>query len=83
MHDLLEGVIPKELKHLFHYLVCDKKAISVYEIHCRLACFNYGKIDFKDKPSANLTLSSITNKANLTQQGSIKISTETDEGQAK
>ena len=43
MHDLWEGVIPKELKLLFHYLVCDKKAISFHEINCRLACFNYAK----------------------------------------
>ena len=61
MHDLLEGVMPKELKLLLHYLVYVRKALSVAQVNNRLASFNYGSAEMKDKPSPNITESSLRN----------------------
>ncbi len=50
MHDLLEGVIPYEMKLLLQYLV-EKKYITARTLNQRLKSFNFGYSELSDKPS--------------------------------
>lgn len=55
MHDLLEGVVEKEIKLVMNYLVYSSKVITVANINNRIASFSYGIIESKNKPSSNFT----------------------------
>ena len=50
MHDVLEGVIPYEMKLLLEYLV-DKKYIATDTLNHRLKSFDFGYTETSDKPS--------------------------------
>lgn len=50
MHDLLEGVVQFEIKHLLLHLT-STKIINIEEINRRIFVFNYGRIDRCTKPS--------------------------------
>ena len=51
MHDQLEGVLPLEIKMLIRKLVQEHRQISLELINERIANFNYGHVDQKNKPS--------------------------------
>lgn len=61
MHDLLEGVVPFEIKNVLRYLVVTKKYFSVDLLNSKLNSFQYGYKDRKNKPKANFTLIDLKN----------------------
>jgi hypothetical protein len=50
MHDILEGVIPYEMKLLLEFLV-EKKYIAVNTLNNRMKSFDFGYTETSDKPS--------------------------------
>lgn len=52
MHDLLEGVVPFELKLVLFSFIYEQKLFTLELLNCRLACFDYGSCDRKNKPTA-------------------------------
>jgi len=52
MHDLLEGIVPFELKLILFSFIFDRKYFSLELLNARIACFDYGYIDRKNKPTA-------------------------------
>ena len=52
MHDLLEGIVPFELKLLLFSYIYDRKLFSLEFLNSRLASFDYGSCDRKNKPTA-------------------------------
>lgn len=49
MHDLLEGIVPLEIKKLLHYHITVKHSFTLAEYNDRLINFNYG-YSVWDKP---------------------------------
>ncbi|KAJ1531357.1 hypothetical protein ONE63_000041 [Megalurothrips usitatus] len=54
-HDLLEGVVPLDLKLVIRQFVFVDKFFSVRDLNLRIASFAYGVPDSKNKPSANMS----------------------------
>jgi len=52
MHNLLEGIIPFELKLILASFIFDKKYFSLQMLNARLANFDYGYLNRKNKPTA-------------------------------
>jgi len=52
MHDLLEGVVPFELKLILFHFIYDRKYFSLPLLNARLASFDYGFSDCRNKPTA-------------------------------
>jgi hypothetical protein len=52
MHDLLEGVVPYELKLMLASFIFDKRYFTLAVLNARLASFDYGYSDRKNKPTA-------------------------------
>ncbi len=52
MHDLLEGVVPYELKLIFSSFIFEKKYFTLEFLNGCLASFDYGCSDRKNKPTA-------------------------------
>lgn len=50
MHDLLEGVIPYEMKLLLNHLI-NEKYFTISTLNYRLRCFDFGYSELSDKPS--------------------------------
>lgn len=50
LHDLLEGVVPYELKLLLNYLI-ENKYITVAIVNERINSFDFGYSELSDKPS--------------------------------
>lgn len=50
MHDFLEGVLPLEIKLIISTLI-EEEYFTLEELNTRLAAFNYGFVDMKNKPS--------------------------------
>lgn len=51
MHDLLEGVIPYELKALLTHFITTAKYFRLEELNDRLSSFEYGYTEMSDRPS--------------------------------
>ncbi len=51
MHDLLEGVVPLEMKLLLTYLVDDAKCFSIATLNDRLSQFDFGYSEKSDTPT--------------------------------
>lgn len=51
MHDLLEGIIPYEMKLLLTHLVVDSKYFTIATLNDRLKRFNFGYSELSDVPS--------------------------------
>lgn len=51
MHDFLEGIVPYELKLILWSFIFDKKYFSTEVLNARLASFDYGCSDRKNKPT--------------------------------
>ncbi len=51
MHDQLEGVLPLEIKMLVRKVVQEYRLITLDGLNERIANFNYGPVDQKNKPS--------------------------------
>ena len=50
MHDILEGVLPLEIKELIkHYI--DKKVLSLGQLNKAIESFKYGGLDLSNKPT--------------------------------
>ena len=69
MHDILEGVAPYELKLILSSFVFDKKYFSLELLNARIASFDYGCNDRRNKPTA-LTAAELRDqqKYNLNQK---------------
>jgi hypothetical protein len=52
MHDFLEEIVPYELKLILSSFIFDKRCFSLELLNDRLASFNYGYSDRKNKPTA-------------------------------
>ena len=52
MHDLLEGVIPYELKLMLSYFVTECRYFTLSQLNERLANYEFGYTEIADKPSA-------------------------------
>lgn len=50
MHDDLEGTAPVVIVNVLNFLIYDEKIISLEKINSRIATFNYGIIEKKNKP---------------------------------
>ena len=50
MHDILEGVLPFELKELFKFLISEKQ-ITVNELNNAIRSFPYTFVDAANKPN--------------------------------
>jgi hypothetical protein len=61
MHDLLEGICPMEIKLVLHELIVVKGLFTVDLFNSRIALFNYGYFERKNKPSPNFTMNSVRN----------------------
>ncbi|KAK3914286.1 Isethionate sulfite-lyase [Frankliniella fusca] len=59
MHDLLRGIAPMEVKLVLHELCIAQKYFSIEDFNAQLKSFNYGIADMKNKPSPNITKSSL------------------------
>ena len=51
MHNQLEGVLPLEIKMLIRKVVQEYRLITLDVLNERIANFNYGPVDQKNKPS--------------------------------
>ena len=59
MHDLLEGVLPLEMKLTVRSLI-DQGCFTLDELNSRISSFGYGQVDKKNKPSS-ISQSAINN----------------------
>ena len=73
IHVLLEGVIPYETKLLLRVLIDEKRLFTINDFSQRLASFDYGYMESKNKPSP-LTRESVNGcDAKLKQSGKCAI----------
>lgn len=56
MHDLLEGIVPFEIKNVLRYLIVTKNYFSVDLLNSKVNSFQYGYKDRKNRPKSNFTL---------------------------
>lgn len=61
MHDLLEGICPYEIKLILHHYICVEKYFDVEFFNKRIAMYNFGFHERKNKPSPNFQIQSIRN----------------------
>lgn len=71
MHDLLEGVIPMEIKWCLHAFI-KKKYFTVKYLNEQIAHFKYGFHEKSNKPTPNFTNEMITNNQNNIKQKAIQ-----------
>lgn len=71
MHDLNEGVVQMTVKHCLKYFV-EQKKITVKCLNDEIHSFKYGIVEKTNKPSANFTLSMLTNNDNSIKQYAIQ-----------
>ena len=63
MHDLLEGVIPHEIKALLMYFILECKYFTLKKLNERLANYNYGYTEASDKPTPISDIKSLRQSA--------------------
>lgn len=68
MHDLLEGIVPLEIKLVLNYFILEEKLMSIETFNSKINLFHYGFVERKNKPSPNFTVPIITSKANKIKQ---------------
>ncbi|KAF0029348.1 hypothetical protein F2P81_018453 [Scophthalmus maximus] len=61
MHDVLEGVAPLEVKLLLRHFIYEEKLFTLEQLNDRIAGFDYGYMNDKNKPSAIINLRSSEN----------------------
>lgn len=71
-HDFLQGTNKMEVKLALREYVCIKKYFTVEVLNSRIQFFDYGFVDKKNKPTANMTADYLNNikTYNLPQTGS-------------
>ena len=52
MHNILEGSLEHCMRHLLMYLIREEKMFSLDTLNARIASFNYGPSEVKNKPTA-------------------------------
>lgn len=72
MHDLLEGVVPMEIKLVLHYYIIEKKYFSVDSLNKSINMFKYGPTEKKNRPSSNFTNFMLQKKGNALKQRAIQ-----------
>lgn len=72
MHDLLEGIVPLEIKIVLNYYIFEKKYFDIEFLNKRIHSFRYGCIEIKNKPSANFTDEIIKSNSNKIKQKSVQ-----------
>ena len=50
-HDMLEGVLPFELKLLLKYLIYDEQFFSLDDLNSAIQCIELGHLESLDRPS--------------------------------
>ncbi len=68
MHDILEGSLELCMRHLLIYLIREEKQFSLDVLNARIASFNYGPSEVKNKPTA-VALASVAPDGHLKQSG--------------
>ncbi len=71
MHDQLEGVLPLEVKMLIRKVIQVYKLITLDNLNERIATFNYGPIDQKNKPSPLKQQIFSSDAASISQNGTV------------
>lgn len=66
MHDVLEGVAPLEVKLLLRHFIYEEKLFTLEQLNQRIAGFDYGYMNEKNKPSAIINLRSSENAVRQT-----------------
>lgn len=56
MHDILCGVDPMILKLILHHYICITKKFTIDYLNSKIASFQYGFVENKNKPSANFSI---------------------------
>ena len=69
MHDQLEGVLPLEVKMLLQKYIQHDKLMTLKTINERIASFEYGVADCKNKPSPLKEQVLSSNSASISQTG--------------
>ena len=58
MHDVLEGIAPLEVRLLLKHLVYEEKCFTLQELNNRIASYDYGYTNAKNRPSVIMNLRS-------------------------
>lgn len=61
MHDILEGVAPLEVKLMLQHFIYFEKLFTLEQLNDRIASFDYGYTNVKNKPSVILNLRTAEN----------------------
>lgn len=56
MHNMLCGICPMVLKLVLHHYICTVRIFNTTFLNGAISMFNYGLVEYKNKPSANFTL---------------------------
>lgn len=70
MHDILEGTLQLTLKCLLHYIIHDMKFLTLVTLNERIASFDYGQADKRNKPSEISASTLASDSYTLKQSGS-------------
>ncbi|XP_070526162.1 uncharacterized protein [Cardiocondyla obscurior] len=62
MHDILCGVGPMILKLVLYQYICVTKQLTIDYLNNKIASFQYGFVENKNKPSANFTINMLQKK---------------------
>lgn len=71
MHDLLEGVVPMEIKWVLKYYIIDKHAFSIDFLNTEIHRFKFGTTEKKNRPCANFTRQMLTSNSNSIKQKAV------------
>lgn len=72
MHDILEGSLELCLRHMLIHFIHEKKIFPLKLLNNRLAAFQYGPSEVKNKPTL-LAPASVTSEGHLKQSGMVSI----------
>lgn len=72
MHDILCGIGPMILKRVLHHYICITRKFTVDYFNSKIASFQYGFVENKNKPSANFSINMLQKNDNLLSQKQCK-----------
>lgn len=72
MHDLLEGLLPMEIKLVLQYYVIEKKYFTVEFLNESINLFKYGQTERKNKPGSNFTIPMLQGKNQKIKQKAVQ-----------
>ncbi|XP_023247244.1 uncharacterized protein LOC111643507, partial [Copidosoma floridanum] len=73
MHDFLCGICPMIIKLVSHEYIIKQKIFNISYFNSRISMFNYGYLEYKNKPSANFTDSMLSKKEHALSQKAMQM----------